>query len=301
MLRAAAGFAIALTATSSWLFAQVPSQAAFDVASVRLASSAGRVTQRVTDTRVDFINLQVRGLLFAAFRVSEHRLVAPDWVRDVRVDINAMLPPGATRAQVPGMLQSLLRQRFGAEWHSEQRPLEAYELLVGPDGISMREVPPLDELAADPPSGAIGSDRTSESIDGPYRSFLTPAGATVVTATTRYTQSARAGGVSVLDAKRMTMDELAEVLQFTMDAPVVNRTGLSGGYEFNIELPRPATVERLMMSRGMTTSYNGTPIAFGSGVSAGDELKNIGLRLERLRTPVNVIVIDKLERTPTEN
>jgi uncharacterized protein (TIGR03435 family) len=53
-----------------------------------------------------------------------------------------------------------------------------------------------------------------------------------VTATTRYRRIFTAQRTTILDARRMTMNELATALQSTMDAPVVNRTGLSGGYEF---------------------------------------------------------------------
>lgn len=237
-------------------------------------------------------------MLHAAFRVRDYQLVAPQWARDVRVDVDAILPPGRSRADVPEMLQDLLRRRFGAEWHTCHG---AHELLVGSEGISMREAPPLDEFSAEPPGDAIAAV-TSESLDGPYRIFATRPGVTVATPTTRYTQSATAGGPSTLDAKRMTMDELAEVLQFTMDAPVFNRTGLSGGYEFTIDLPRPATAVRLMINSGMTTTYEGTPIDCGSGgISAADAVKKLGRRLERIRTPVDVFVIDRLERVPTEN
>lgn len=254
-------------AVSTAVLAQETNPLAFEVASVR-PSSGTRLSRRVTETRVDLINYPVRGLLLTALRVPEYQLAAPDWVRDVRIDISATLPAGASRAQVPGMLQDLLRRRFGAEWHIEQRPLQAYELLIGADGHSLREVPPLDELGADPPSDAVAVGGISESVEGPYRNFLTRSGestgATTVTATTRYTQYATPQGPSLLDAKRMTMDELAMVLQFTVDAPVVNRTGLSGGYEFKIELPRPATARRLLMDSGITSTYHDVPPVLSS-------------------------------------
>jgi uncharacterized protein (TIGR03435 family) len=97
-----------------------------------------------------------------AFRASEYQLAAPDWVDGVRVDIIATLPPGASRSDVPEMLQDLMRRRFGAETRVELRPLQAYELLIGPNGISMREVPPLDELGAEPPANAFSVPPVAE-------------------------------------------------------------------------------------------------------------------------------------------
>jgi uncharacterized protein (TIGR03435 family) len=288
-------------AASAGVLAQTPNALTFDVASVRLTPPGVRGSSRVTDTRVDLINYSLYALLTTAFRVNEYQLDAPDWVRNVRVDVNATLPPGATRRQVPDMLQDLLRRRFGAVTHVEQRPREAYELLVGPNGISMREVPPLDELHADPPANAFNVGQVSETVDGPVRSYAIPIGATTVTAATSYTRIFTAKRTTILDAKRITMDELASVLEWTMDAPIVNRTGLTGGYEFRIELPPDARAIRMLLASGRTTTVQGTPLTEPTGVSASDALKQIGLRLERRRTPIDVVVIDRLERTPTEN
>lgn len=289
-----------LAATGSPL-AQTTNAPAFEVASVRLTAPGTRGSSRVTDARVDLINYPLRALLLMAFRVSEYQLVAPDWVDGVRVDVSATLPPGTSRSQVPEMLRDLLGRRFGAVTRVEQRPVQAYELLVGPNGISMREVPPLDELDADPPVNAFSILPTSETVDGPVRSLAIPLGMTTVTATTRYTRIFTAQRTTMLDAKRMTMNELATALQSTMDAPVVNRTGLSGGFEFKIELPPEAAAIRRLLSIGISTTVQGTPLTEPTGISASDALKEIGLQLERRRTPIDVIVVDKLERTPTEN
>ena len=292
--------AFTLAATASPV-AQTAKEPAFEVASVRLTQPGTRGASRVTDTRVDLVNYPLRALLLMAFRVTEYQLVAPDWVDGVRVDINATLPPGTSRSQVPEMVQDLLRRRFGAVTRVEQRPLQAYELLVGPNGTSLREVPPLDEIDADPPTNAFSTPPTSETVDGPVRSFAVPLGMTTVTATTRYTRIFTAQRTTILDAKRMTMNELARALQSTMDAPVVNRTGLAGGYEFKIELPSEAAAVRRLLSIGISTTVQGTPLTEPTGVSAIDALKQIGLQLEPRRTPIDVIVVDKLERLPTEN
>jgi len=49
-------------------------------------------------------------------------------VTDVRVDIQATMPTGATVAQVPEMLQRLLAERFGMVVHRETRQVDGYEL-----------------------------------------------------------------------------------------------------------------------------------------------------------------------------
>jgi uncharacterized protein (TIGR03435 family) len=267
---------------------------AFEVASVRVSSTGARTSRRVTDTRVDLINFPLTGIVRMAFGVEDYQLVRPSWMDSVRVDINAIVPVGAVRAHVPEMLRDLLRRRFGAEWHIEQRPLDVSVLLVGADGISAREVPRIDELDADPPTDAAAITPISETVEGRVFSFATRSGVTTVTSTSYYTQTITAQRTMLFDAKRITMDEFATVLQFTMGAPIVNRTGLSAGYEFEIELPRPPT--------RATTTRQGTPVVIEPpGVSVPDAVKAIGLQLERRRTPVDVIVVDKFERTPTAN
>jgi len=86
---------------------------AFEVASVRLAPGPGRTSQRMTDSRVDLTFINLRALMLLAFRAKAYELVRPDWLADTRVSIQATLPAGATRQQIPEMLQRLLAERFG--------------------------------------------------------------------------------------------------------------------------------------------------------------------------------------------
>jgi len=139
-------------------FAQSKPAPAFEVASVRLATGGpSRRSSVITDRRVD-ITESLRGILSLAFRVmSPAQLVTP-WPPpfDEAVDIHATLPAGATVQQVPEMLQQLLAERFGLVVHRESRPMDAYELVVGANGTTMREVEPVDELRKEfPPDPAL--------------------------------------------------------------------------------------------------------------------------------------------------
>jgi uncharacterized protein (TIGR03435 family) len=104
------------------------------------------------------ITESLRGILSLAFRVmSPAQLVTP-WPPpfDEAVEIHATLPAGATVQQVPEMLQQLLTERFGLVTHRESRPMDAYELVVGVNGTTMREVDPVDELKKEfPPDPAL--------------------------------------------------------------------------------------------------------------------------------------------------
>src|SRR6185503_12890691 len=148
---------------------------AFAVAAVRITppNSKGGVLLRVTPSRVEITNHPLRPILLMAFGVKEYQLVAPDWKRNNRFDIHAVIPTDAGRSDVPTMLQDLLRTRFGLVTHTEPRQMSAYNLAVADRGITMREVDPQDDVKRDDirdPSGkALLTDVTTENIDGPSR------------------------------------------------------------------------------------------------------------------------------------
>ena len=283
-------------ATSIAAFAQTVPAPAFEVASVRLWAPGTRGTQRVTDARVDLINVTLRDVLLMAFRVGAFQLAAPDWVDTVRVDISATLPAGATRAQVPQMLQTLLRERFGLETHVEPRLVRVYELTVSECGVKMREVEPLVVMPTEPPAAPPGKPGLSalfETVDGPVRSTMWPGGTSTVTARSRYDLLSTDRPTSLIEASRMTMGELASVLSRALDEPVIDRTGLSGVYQFKIELPLDARVTRVLVREGILTDP--------TGASPFAAVESLGLELRRRQAPFNVIVVDTLERVPTDN
>ena len=82
-------------------FAQSPSQPAFDVASARVASPGPRTSLRITNTRIDIINMPMRTALRTAFGLDaltdDFRLVAPGWVDQTRIDIQATIPAGRSQ------------------------------------------------------------------------------------------------------------------------------------------------------------------------------------------------------------
>jgi uncharacterized protein (TIGR03435 family) len=243
-----------------------------------------------------------------AFRIEPFccadRLIAPDWLRDVNVDIRATIPAGGTRQQVPEMLQALLIQRFGLRSHVEARPTDGYELVVGKDGIRMKEVQAANELdRVFPPlaSGRTGRDSVQETVDGPVRTMMIPLGQRTITERTMYDRTGTARRTYQYDAARMTMSELVSILTLHTGHPVIDSTKLAGIYTFSIELPVPPFVSQGLAAAGITTAVDGTPLNQPSPVSAMKEVEQLGLKLEPRRLPVDTIVVDQIARTPTEN
>jgi uncharacterized protein (TIGR03435 family) len=82
---------------------------------------------------------------------------------------------------------------------------------------------------------------------------------------------------------------------------VVDSTKLTGLYKLRIELPPPAFVPGLLASLGVSTTPDGTPINDPSGVSTVKAVEQLGLKLEPRRIPLDTVVVDEIERVPTEN
>jgi len=276
----------------------------FEVASVRLSSAPGSVsTQRITESRVDLGNISLKALVRMAFRVRDFELFAPDWLVEVRVDVQATLPAGSTRQQVPDMLQDLLANRFGVVTRRETRPMQVHELVVGSGGSKMREVEPLNgldkEFQRDPRLTSTAAvklaDTSIDTPDGQVRTVFGELGRTTATAATMYRLRLNVPQrTQTLDATRITMAELAGVLTDSMGQPVIDKTGLVGGYQFTVELPVDArTVQTI---RNQMPSFEYLP-----GVSESRAVEALGLKMERRTSSIPVLVVDKVNRTPTEN
>ena len=289
-------------------FAQSPSQPAFDVASARVASPGSRTSLRITDARIDIINMPMRTVLRTAFGLDaltdDFRLVAPGWVDQTRIDIQATIPAGRSRRDVPEMLRTLLKERFGLETHLEPRPMDVYELQVDKGGPTLTEVQPLDELTKEIErvvSAKNPSDAVSETIDGPVRYAMIPLGGRTTTTRTQYDRIFTERRSQIIDAKRMSMTELVSILATTMDEPVFDKTGLTGVYQFKIELPGDAASIKRLLTMGITTTVQGTPLTEPTGYSVFKAVEGLGLTLEKRRSPVDVIVVDRLNQTPIAN
>ena len=94
-----------------------------------------------------------------------------------------------------------------------------------------------------------------------------------------------------LEATNITMDRLASAFSRLTGQPVINATGLSGMFTFTLEWA-PDETQRL-------GPVDGPP---ETGRSLFGALQDqLGLKLEGKKAPTEVLVVDRIERTPTEN
>src|SRR5665213_1407056 len=117
---------LALTGLA-WSQVSTPS---FEVATIKRSDPTAEVGQMIRDPRlVALAQVSLQNLLAQAYRIKNFQISGPGWLDSERFDILATLPDGATRNQLPAMLQTLLRERFKLALHQEQRTMSAYLLL----------------------------------------------------------------------------------------------------------------------------------------------------------------------------
>jgi uncharacterized protein (TIGR03435 family) len=298
-------FLLLLSAFSLTVRGQKSELPRFEIASVRLSAPGTVFSQRVTDTRVDLTKNPLRQVLWLAFRleppVQTQRLSVPYWTQDLTVDIHAIIPQGSSREQIPEMLKRLLEERFDLRVSVTPRLTDAYELVVGSGGIRMEEVQAANELdkkfETHPEISA--SDMTFEEFHGLVRVTRTPRGIRRTTERSTY-ERIFTGRTTQLDATRITMAEFASLLTSNIGRPVFDRTKLTGMYQFEIELPFDASVSSIVARVG-TRTVDGTPLNEPVGVSAVKAVEQLGLALEPRRILLDTIVVESINKTPTEN
>jgi uncharacterized protein (TIGR03435 family) len=239
----------------------------FEVASVK-PSSATNLAMHLDAARVDIRRWSLQQLILRAYNLWPYQLSGPDWMATERFDVLAKLPQGAGPDQLPNMLQSLLVERFHLAAHEETRTLQVLALVVAKNGPKMQPAP----------SDAAGHLLSvGQVLDGLWSSETGPA------ATFGPTAFDFTNGVLHVQFTHLPMIALAQIAGSYLHEPVIDGTGLTASYQVTLNLAVSAE----------------DADALGSSVFSAVE--RLGLRLERRRAPVSVLVVDRLERVPTEN
>ena len=222
-------------------------------------------------------------LVNMAYRAKRYQISGPDWLGADHFDIVAKVPDGFDKRNIPEMLQSMLQDRFGMKSHWEKKEVSVYTL-----GLS-KPVPNLKESAAPEaeqhfPTGNINGMRSVIDFgSGSTFSFAD----------------------NMIDAKKLNMDQFTEWLSNFLDKPAINKTGLKGYYDFQLKLSTSDFQSMwtwAAMAGGMIVPPQAQPR--GDGLSLElfpNSLKEAGFKLERGKGPIDVLVIDSMRRTPTEN
>jgi len=272
------------------VFSQTPKRLEFEVASVRAATpNQGNGAQTPAAARLDPSQIRLNYLtmqdfIVRAYGVKAYQVIGPDWLKAERFDISATLPEGATVAQVPAMLQSLLEDRFGLKVHRSQKEFAVYMLTRSKRPFTLTKVEP-------------------RSPDSNVTGVVPRPGNGVALGLAR-------GGLFTLydnkmDGKGMTMEMLANTLTPFIGLPTVNGTDIEGFYDFHFDL-EPEDYGSMMMRAAAARGVSYPPQLLAqlesmSNPSFLSSLDKVGLKLERSKAPLEVINIDEVKKTPSEN
>ncbi|MBZ5679759.1 MAG: TIGR03435 family protein [Acidobacteriia bacterium] len=249
---------------------------AFEVASVKVAmldtvggSRGGMRGGPGTADPTHFVssNMSMATLLMRAYEVKRVQLSGPGWLDTQTFNVDARVPPGATPAQFRLMLQNLLVERFKLALHHEDKEMPIYELVVAKNGPKLKAAATEDGSTAAPSAPMHAVDKDGYPVFQPGEN-----GTTVVNFRAR------------MHHPQMSVEQLAVELSGAVGRPVRDATGLKGTYEI-----------------GLTWVPDRAPDDV-SGPSLLSALQDqLGLKLEQKKGPVDTVVIDHIERVPTEN
>jgi uncharacterized protein (TIGR03435 family) len=304
------GLPVLCLAASITLGEQQDATHAFEVASIKIwapRQGGGRGAICLTPcygeriaiehSRVEISSITLNRLLVTAYRIRPHQLVPPSWAKDptggTRFDILATMPAGATKDQMHEMLQALLAERFKVTVHRETRQLPVYAIVVAKDGPKLK---PSAESDAPVDENSLGG--TIYTPQGEAHDLKD--GGVVLTGSPWGTvrMAIDSDGTMRESYSRVSMPALAELLSGPFDNPIVDMTNLKGTYQISWDR---AGVPGGRRGPRAEADGPGPDLRADWMAENAKKLEKLGLKLESRKAPVQVLVVDRLEKMPTEN
>jgi bla regulator protein blaR1 len=257
----------------------------FEVASIKVNHSAdrGAMIRFAPGGRFTANNVALKGLLEQAYRVKDSQLVgAPNWIETEHYDIDAKMDDATVdamkkldgdqrREQYSLILRALFVDRFKLRVRHETRDLPVYVLLVGKSGPKFHETAlTAAELAPPNPKGPM----------------------------------IRMMGRGQLNVTAAGLDIFADVLSQNVGRVVLDKTGLKAKYDFTLQWTPDDSTDQMVKAAGAGPDGKPPldappPDASGPSIFAAVQ-EQLGLKLEAQKSPLDVLVIDHIEK-PSEN
>jgi uncharacterized protein (TIGR03435 family) len=270
-----AGLLLALAAialTAGWP-AHAQSAPSFEAATIRLAppDARGALMNFPTPTRLSVSNFTLRMLINTAYgpELGPGAQVTggPDWIEKDRYVVLGQAQGSPTRNEMIAMLKTLLAERFALKVHTDSKEVDAYALVMSRDdrkpGPKLQQWDGTCNGKPAPPAQPGGT--------GP-----------------RCAAFFRPPGLFMRGASMAVLANMLSAQVSNLGRPVVDQTGLSGEYDYDLEVSfAPA-------SPNPPPADTAAPSVF---VALQEQL---GLKLQPTRTTVKVLVVDNASR-PTEN
>jgi uncharacterized protein (TIGR03435 family) len=242
---------------------------AFEVVSIKPNNNAHGMGIRIVDDRYSAMGGSVKGLIQYAYniRMTDQVSGVPSAIDEARFDVEAKvneediaalkkLPPDQAAEQRRLMMQAMLAERFKLQVHHETKEAPMFALVIAKGGFKLKDADPNNTYA----NGMKGPDGV-----GRKGMMMMSSGK--------------------LTAQAIPISSLAANLMGQVHRVVVDKTGLTGKYDFTLQWS-PDELQ-------------------GGGQDAGPSIftaveEQLGLKLEPIKGPVDTIVVDHVEM-PTEN
>jgi uncharacterized protein (TIGR03435 family) len=252
----------------------------FEVVSIKPADPSAPLRLGMTPGRLTLSGAPVRAVMAMVFPMQ--RVVGwPDGIDAGRYTITAKMPDGSSIAAQQVAIRNLLKDRFNLVTHTETRELPVYNLVLArSDG---RLGPALEESSAE--CQATLKEYFEAARQG------APAQAAPPPAVARCSSSLPGSGT--FGMKGGTIGSLVNLLPQMVGRPVIDRTGLTSLYDFTLTwMPDPA-IGTSPLGLPQVPQPPADPDAPNIFTALPEQL---GLKLEAGRGPVEVVVIDRLEK-----
>ena len=256
-------------------FASLAAAQKFEVASVKPAVRDHDVSPNMRGgpgtadpERIIWEQLPLARLLSVVYDLSFEQISGPDWLGTDRFTIQVKLPPGTTKDQLKLMWQDLLAERFHLKAHFIKKDFPAYELSA-PKGSRLRVA------EGSPPPG----QNWTYTVVPPRNAKFTFRSATIA---------------DLISQIKWPLSSMVRSNELVLGR-VVDKTGLTGRYDFTLEFA------------GLRGPGGAFPRTLPEGVAETapnlfDALwQQLGLKLEEKKTSLEVLVVDHVDRVPTEN
>jgi uncharacterized protein (TIGR03435 family) len=210
---------------------------------------------------------------------------APKWLDSEKYDVEAKmnsavldelkkLSPEESKLAQQHMLQALLADRCKFAFHRESRDLPIYSLVIAKNGPKLQEAKPVATPPADAPPADFGGRGSRGGRGGRGGAGIMIRGR---------------GGPLV--GQSIPIANLVEVLSMMMGRTVVDKTGLTGKYDFTLQW----TPDDAQAPSSFPPGAGQPPDPAGASLFTAIQ-EQLGLKLEAGKGPVEIIVIDHVER-----
>jgi uncharacterized protein (TIGR03435 family) len=289
----------------------VAQQSSFEVASVKPSSptqrgGSGRIIGGPgTDdpTRITAGQITLARLVYIAYDVPFDQISGPAWLQEDKYEITAKVPRGSTKEELKLMLQRLLAERFKLAFHRKPTEFPVYELTIAPVGTKLKPT-------------AHPNAKPARPGDYPMPPLLDADGYAVIPPGVAGMQGVPANGAVRTTYQSMPIAvvlheieaRLGTVTGLNTWAPgrVIDKTGLTGKYDFRLEIGGVSGIGAALRPQSSSISAGPEGMLDMQDPGGGPDIfraleKQLGLKLIRTKSILDVLVIDRAERVPTEN